>query len=93
MQIPQEPAGIRGGLGGHDPHKDPPCRAINGHEEIAARGLIRHLRQVFYVDMQEAWLVGLERLVRFSRGLGPQGIEIAHAVAAQTAIQTATHQG
>ena len=38
--------------------------------------------------MQEAGLVGLERLVRLSWGLGPQGLEIADAMPPQAAIQT-----
>ena len=87
MQIPQESAGIRGSFGGHDPHKHPPCRAINGHEEIAPGGLIRHLRQVFHVEMQEAGLISLECPVRLCGRLGSQGIEIADPMAAQTAVQ------
>jgi len=38
--------------------------------------------------MQEAGLIALERLVRLGRRLGPQGIEIAHPVAAQAPVQT-----
>jgi hypothetical protein len=30
VQIPQEPARIRGGLGGHNAHKDPACCAPLG---------------------------------------------------------------
>ncbi len=50
------------------------------------------VRQVFDVDMQEAGLVGLERLVWLRGCLGPQGIEIAHTKAAQAAIQTRARQ-
>ncbi len=50
---------------------------------MAPGGLIGHLRQIFHIDMQEAWLAGLERLVRLGGGFWPQGIEIAHPVATQ----------
>ena len=55
-------AGIRGSFGGHDAHKHPPCRAINGHEEIAPGSFVRHLRQVFDVHMDETGFVGFEGL-------------------------------
>jgi hypothetical protein len=38
--------------------------------------------------MEKTRLIGLERLVRLCGRFGPQGIEIAHAMAAQAAIQT-----
>jgi len=53
----------------------------------APGGLVRHLQQVFEVDMQEAGLIGLERPLRFSGGFGSQGIEIAHAMPPQTTIK------
>ena len=37
--------------------------------------------------MEKAGLIALERLVRFRRGFGPQGIEIAYPMAAQAAIR------
>jgi hypothetical protein len=43
--------------------------------------------QIFHVDMEKTGLIGLERLVRLCGCLGPQGIEIAHAMAAQATIQ------
>jgi hypothetical protein len=87
VQIAQEPAGICGGLGGQDAHEHPPCRPVDGHEQIAPRRLVRHLGQVFQVDIQEAGLVCLECLARLSGGLGKQRPEIAHAVPPQAPIQ------
>jgi len=70
-----------------------PCRATDGDEQVAPGGLIRHLWQIFHVDMHEAWLAGLERLVRLGAHPGPQGIEIAHPMAAQAAIETRARDG
>ena len=88
---------LAGSLGRQDAHEHPPCRPVDGDEQIAPRVrrencppdsflirlAIRHLRQVFHVDMQVSRRIGLERLVRLSGGLGAQGIEIAHTMAAQ----------
>ena len=43
IRIAQKPAGVGGGLGGQDPHKDPACGAINGDEQVASGGFIRDL--------------------------------------------------
>ena len=50
------------------------------------------VRKVFDVDMQEAGLMGLERLVWFRGCLVRQGVEIAHTMAVQAAIQTQAGQ-
>ncbi len=42
VQIAQEPAGVGGGLGRQDACETPPCGAVDGRKEIAARGLIRY---------------------------------------------------
>jgi len=81
LQIGQELTGVRGGLGWHDAHEDPPRGVADGDEQVAAVGPNRHLWQVFDVDVQETQLMGPERLVRLGQGSGPQGTEIAHPFA------------
>ena len=87
VQIALEAPRIVGGLGGHDPHKDPTRRAVDGDEQATPTALIDHLRQIFRISMQEAGLAGIEGLVRPNGGLWPQSIEIAYPVAAQTPMQ------
>jgi putative tricarboxylic transport membrane protein len=66
MQIAQEPSGVGRGLGGHDAHEDPACGAVNGDEQITSGGFIRHLWQVFHVDMKKTRLLtSLDRRQEF----------------------------
>ena len=81
MQIAQEPSDVGRSLGGHDAHEDPACGAVNGDEQITSGGFIRHLWQVFHVDMKKTRLIGLESFVRLCGCLEPQSIEIAHTMA------------
>lgn len=56
-----------------DLQEHPARGAVDGHKQVAARGLVGHLRQVLDVDRQEARLVVLEGLLgrdRFTLGLG-----------------------
>lgn len=50
-----------------DVHEDPAHGAVDGDEQVAARGLDRHLGQVLDIDMNEARLVALEGLLRLNR--------------------------
>jgi len=52
--------------------------------------LVRHLRQVLDIDVYKARRVLFEGLYRCFGAflLGQQGLEVRHAVAAQTAVQT-----
>lgn len=55
---------------------------VDGHEQIAALFLIRHFRPVLDVDMQEAWLIVFEGLLRrlLALNLGLQALEIRDAM-------------
>lgn len=56
-----------------DMQEHPTRGAVDGHEHIAARGFVWHLRQVFDVDVNKAGFVVLEGLLgrdRFSSALG-----------------------
>jgi hypothetical protein len=64
FQVAQEAAGVGSGLGLEDADEDPAGRAVDGHEQVAARGFVSHLRQILHIDMQIAGLAGFERLVR-----------------------------
>src|SRR5450830_978579 len=58
--------------------------AVDGHEQIATRGFVWHLRQVFDVDVNKAGFVVLEGLLgrdRFSLGLGNHIFQAGHAFA------------
>jgi hypothetical protein len=58
---------------------------------IAACGLVRHLRQVLYIDVNEARLIVLERLLgrdRLSLGLRDHVLQARHAFAFQKARDT-----
>ncbi len=90
---------IGGGLRLADPDERPARRPVDGHEQVAPRRFVRHLRQILHVPMQVAGLVGTERLERRKRleclMLGPwrcrqQITQIAKPMAAQTPVQTRT---
>lgn len=74
-------------LGGLELHEHPARGTVNGHEQVAALGLIGHLRQVLHVQVHKARLIGRKRLVRRLGCLWPQRLELAHAMAVQTAMQ------
>ena len=50
-----------------DVHENPARRTVDGDEQVASRGLVRHLRQVLDVDVDEAGFVVLEGLLRRDR--------------------------
>jgi len=87
MPIAQETASVRASLGWQVAHEDPPCGAINGDEQITTGCLIRNLWQIFDVDMEADGLLALLRLERLDGCPEPQGIEIAHPMAARAPIQ------
>ena len=67
-----------------DMQEHPTRGAVDGHEQIAARGFVWHLRQVFDVDVNKAGFVVLEGLLgrdRFSFGLGNDVFRAGHALA------------
>ena len=67
-----------------DMQEHPTRGAVDGHEQIAARGFVWHLRQVFDVDVNKAGFVVLEGLLgrdRFSLGLGNDIFQAGHAFA------------
>jgi hypothetical protein len=85
---PLEPAQkIDAAVVGHvavDVQENPTRRAVDGHEQIAAGCLVGHLRQVFDVDVNEARLIVLERLLgrdRLSLGRGNDILQPCHAFA------------
>ena len=51
-----------------DRHKHPARGPVDGYEQVAPAVLVGYLRQVFDIYVQVAWLVALERLVRFAWG-------------------------
>ncbi|OMP13621.1 F0F1 ATP synthase alpha subunit [Corchorus olitorius] len=67
-----------------DVHEDPARSTVDGNEQVAARGLVRHLRQILDVDVNEAWLIVLEGLFRrdcFALGLRNHIFQTRHAFA------------
>lgn len=70
-----------------DLHEHPARGAVDGHEQVAPTALVLHLRQVLQVQVQVPRLVGLERLARGRRLRGFERVQVASAMAAQTAIQ------
>jgi len=90
MHFLEKSACTGGILVGLDSHMHPAGGTVNGHEQVASLGLIRHLRQVFDVNMHKAWFIDLEGLVRRLRFLWFQFMEFVNAMATQAAIQTGT---
>ena len=73
-----------------DGHVNPAGGAVNGHEQIAMRGLVWQLRPLLDIDMDEARLIilkGFLWLLRIFR-LGNQGLKMRDGRPAQAAIQT-----
>ena len=65
-----------------DVQEHPARGAVNGHEQIAARAFVWHLRPVFDVDVNKVRVVVLERLLgqdRFFLGLGNDIFQASHA--------------
>ena len=83
----QETACARGRLVTFNHHEHPARGPVDGHEQVAAPGLIGHLRQILDVHVQVARLVCLEGFVWLLRFDRLEGVEVAYAVAAQTAVQ------
>ena len=70
-----------------DGHKHPARGPVNSHEQVTPLGLVLHLGQVLHIHVKEPRLVALEGLVRLLWGGGFEGIQVAHAVAAQAPVQ------
>ena len=87
FQIAQKAAGIGGSLGFEDPDEHPAGRAVDGHEQVAARGFVSHLRQILHIDMKVAGLIGLECLVLGSGVASLQVTQIAHPMPPQAAVE------
>ncbi|SDX98588.1 hypothetical protein SAMN05421644_1231, partial [Allochromatium warmingii] len=87
-QTPQEIAGVGGGFLGQDFDINPARGAVDGDKQVLMCRCIRHLRQVFDIDVDKPWCVVLEGFDRlgFAFRLRDQGAEVGDAVAAQTAI-------
>ncbi len=84
----EEAARSRRRLAPLDRDEHPTRCAVDGHERIAARRLVGHLRQVFHVDVNVPRLVGLEGLGR--RRLGRRLGQLVNASAHQQAVQGRT---
>ena len=94
VQCLQERGGGLRGAAGLDRNEHPARSPVDRHEQVAPARLVGHLRQVLHVHVQVARLVRLERLVRRLGRSWPQRPQVAHAVAAQAAIQArARHLG
>lgn len=70
-----------------DRHEHPARGAVDGHEQIAPLRLLSHLGQVLHVHVQVARLVALEAFVRLAGRGRLQVVQVAHAMAAQAAVQ------
>ncbi len=82
-------AGRAGGFVRLELEVNPAARPIDGHKQILARRLIGHLREVFVVDMDIAWRIGLKGLARALCLLSRAQIrQTADPMAAQAAIQS-----
>lgn len=74
-------------------HEHPAGSAIDGHEEIAPRSLVGHLRQLLNVDMNEARLLVLEcflRRYRLAVGLGNDVLQPGHSFTSEQARKAGT---
>ena len=88
LKIAQEAPGIRSSLCLENADENPPCRPVDGHEEVAARSFVSHLGQILHVDVDIARLVSLEGAVFGPRRLCLQVTQVADAMPTQTAVQT-----
>ena len=82
--------GIFRRLFAQDFHVNPAGGAVNGHEQIAMRGLVWHVRQLLDVGVNESRLIILKGFLRLLVvfWLGNQGLKIRDGMPAQAAIQT-----
>ena len=93
VQPPQEVHAAGVALIGVDVHEYPARGPVDGDEQVAPGGFVRHLRQVLDVHVQEARFIVLEGLgwhlafTRIHTRLGLQGAQVGHTVATQTPIQ------
>ena len=87
FQVPQEAAGVCGGLGFKDADENPPCGPINRHEEVAPQGFIGHFRKVFHVDMDVSRLGRLEGALLRLLILGREIEQVANPVPTQAAVK------
>ncbi len=71
-------------------NEDPSCRAVDGHEVVTPRGLMRHLRQILHLYMDVSGLIGFEAAVLWPCHLGLQVTQVAYNAPAKTAIETRT---
>ena len=58
FSVAQEPSRIGGGLEFVNPDEDPAGRAVDGHEQAAARGFVSHLWQILHIDMPLSVIAG-----------------------------------
>lgn len=73
-----------------DVHEDPARGAVDGDEQVTARVLVRHLRQILDVDMDKAWLVVFEGLLGrdgFAFDLWDHVFKARHALALEQACE------
>lgn len=87
VQGVQKRASCSGRLVTLDLNEHPARGAVNGHKQIAPAGLVRHLGQVFDIDVNEPRFVAFEGFVRLSWLFGLERVEVANAVAAKTPIK------
>ena len=87
VQSVQERASGSGRLVTLDLNKHPARGAVNGYKQIAPAGLVRHLGQVFDINVNEPRLVAFKGFVRRSGLFGLERVEVANAVAAKTPIK------
>lgn len=74
-----------------DVQKNPARGAVNGHEQITARCLVGHLREILDIDVNKARLVvfeGLLSLDRFAFGSGNDVFQTSHTFALEQAGQS-----
>jgi len=88
LQISQKAPGVGGCFAVVNADKNPTGGAINRHEQVAARRLIGHLRQVFHVDVDVSGLVSLEAAALWAGLLCLEIAQVAYTMPTQTAVQT-----
>jgi hypothetical protein len=86
FQGPQEGLGASSALVVFDGDKHPARGPVDGDKQVAAFGLVLHLGQILHIHVQVARLVELESPVRLAGRLGLEGVQVTHAMAAQTPV-------
>ena len=87
VQGVQKRASSSGRLVALDLNEHPARGAVNSNKQIAPAGLVRHLGQVFDIDVDEPRRVAFEGFVGLRRLFGLEVVEVANAVAAKTPIK------